>query len=151
MVLSVKMTTILAQQFTSQRLDAALFMELFANWKSSGPAGDDNFYEFGKDGAYSRPLVNNQAYVLRHVHLLPVVDMQKRLEWDRRWRNYSRRTSDRVLVYVDDGPKRFLLIAILPEPEAHNIARMATQRDQDVMQSFSAIAEEFIFSGKIIA
>jgi hypothetical protein len=62
-----------------------------------------------------------------------------------------RRASNRALVYVDGGPEKFLLIAILPEPTAHDVSRMQTPQDKLVMNRFTEIAEAFIYTGQVIA
>jgi hypothetical protein len=54
-------------------------------------------------------------------------------------------------VYVDGGPEKFLLIAILPEPTAHDVSRMQTPQDKLVMNRFTEIAEAFIYTGQVIA
>ncbi|WP_155630297.1 hypothetical protein [Burkholderia vietnamiensis] len=53
--------------------------------------------------------------------------------------------------YVNDGGDKFLLIAVLEEPDAHEIAEMKTQQHRERMGLFAQIAEEFIYNGKIIA
>lgn len=40
----------------------------FHEWKQAGEQGENDFYLFGKDGAYIAPKVNDESYVLRHVH-----------------------------------------------------------------------------------
>lgn len=147
----VQTTNILAQEFQKSGLDLDLLVRLFAQWKSLGAQGEDAVYEFGKDVPYARPLVNSKKNVLRHVHLVPILDAQNKIAWDKAWVRESRRTSNRALVYVDDGPEKFLLIAILPEPMAHAVSRMLTQQDKAVMTRFSEIAESFIYTGEVIA
>ncbi len=147
----VQTTNILAQEFQKSGLDLNLLVSLFSEWKSLGAQGEDAIYEFGKDVPYERPHVNSKKNVLRHVHLVPILDAQNKAAWDKAWVRESRRTSNRALVYVDDGPEKFLLIAILPEPVAHAVSRMLTQQDKAVMTRFAEIAESFIFTGKVIA
>lgn len=83
-MISVKMTGILEAQFKSEGLDHLRFVQLFSQWKAGGKKSEDDFYEFGKDGAYIKPQVNNQSYVLKHVHLVPILDLHQKQEWDRR-------------------------------------------------------------------
>lgn len=146
----VQTTTILASDFQKQSLDLNLFIEQFRNWKESGLAGEDNHYLFGKDSAYATPLVDGQKYQLLHVHLVPIINLAQRSKWDVNWQRGSRRTSDRVLVYAKDR-ESYLLIAILPEPTAHQIASMTHPEDMETMKSFAEIAAQFIFNGEIIA
>jgi len=150
-VIEVKMTDFLKTQFESDGLDHDLFMMFFAQWKSQGEEGEHDSYHFGKDGGYIKPLVNNQAYVLKHVHLMPVLDQERKAAWDKAWKHRSRKTSDRVLIYVDNGLGGFLLIAILPEPDAHRIAQQKTPQDRHTMNVCSEIAERFIDNGDVIA
>jgi mRNA interferase YafO len=126
------------------------FVESFTEWKAAG-GGEDDAYEFGKDSAYINPKVNGANNVLRHVHLVPIVDQRQAAKWDKKWEQHSRRTSDRVLVYVDDQGKRFLLIAVLEEPDAHDIAQMKSSGNKRRMELFAAVAEAFIYNREIIA
>jgi mRNA interferase YafO len=150
-VVVVQTTNILAQEFQKSGLDLDLLVNLFSEWKSLGAQGEDAVYEFGKDVPYERPHVNSVKNVLRHVHLVPILDVESKIAWDKAWVRASRRTSNRALVYVDDGPEKFLLIAILPEPVAHAVSRMLTPQDKAVMTRFAEIAESFIYAGKVIA
>jgi mRNA interferase YafO len=150
-VVVVQTTNTLAQEFQKSGLDLNLLVKLFSDWKSLGVQGEDAVYEFGKDVPYERPHVNSIKNVLRHVHLVPILDAQSKLAWDKAWVRGSRRTSNRALVYVDDGPKNYLLIAILPEPLAHAVSKMLTQQDRALMTRFAEIAESFIYAGKVIA
>lgn len=150
-MVEVKITKILEDQITKEGLDYNFFIDLFSKWKCGGASQEHSYYEFGKDGAYNKPKVNDATYVLKHVHLVPIIDLETKAKWDAAWKHNSRKTSNRVLVYAGDGPKKFLLIAILPEPDAHSIASMKTSSDVDTMTSFSQIAEEFIFTGNILA
>ena len=88
---------------------------------------------------------------MRQTGLRVTKDVESKIAWDRAWERESRRTSNRALVYVDDGPEKFLLIAILPEPVAHAVSRMLTPQDKAVMTRFAEIAESFIYAGKVIA
>lgn len=119
-------------------------------WKASGTDGEDDFYSFGKDVPYEHPHVNGKKNVLMHVHLPPVLDTERKKQWDQNWERYSRRTSDKALVYAKDGTDRFLLIAILPEPKAHAISNMKTKEDKNLMERFAQIAEAFIYHEKNI-
>jgi len=150
-VVVVKTTNVLAQEFQKSGLNLDLLVNLFGEWKSLGSQGEDAIYEFGKDVPYERPHVNAKKNILRHVHLVPILDVASKAAWDKAWMRESRRTSNRALVYVDDGPEKFLLIAILPEPTAHAVSRMQTPQDKVVMNRFAEIAEAFIYTGQIIA
>ncbi len=146
----IQTTKILASEFQKQSLNLDLFIEQFKSWKESGIAGEDSNYLFGKDGAYASPLVDGKKYQLQHVHLVPIISVEQKEKWDIHWKRKSRRTSDRVLVYAKDK-ESYLLIAILPEPTAHQVAKMENSVDKDIMTSFAEIAAQFIFNGEIIA
>lgn len=150
MAVVVKTTKILEQNFLTSGQDLNEFVELFTYWKSLGQIGEDDVYEFGKDVPYETPHVNGKKYVLRHVHLVPIIELAKKISWNRAWEKSSRRVSNKALVYVADGPNKFLLIAVLPEPEAHIICKMQTQAAKNLMHEFADIADAFIYADEII-
>lgn len=133
-------------QLFAQNFDDATaintFIERFQHWKQNG---EDSSYYFGKDGFYS-PIRSG----LKHVHLVPVLDLEAKRNWDRNWKTGYRRTSDTCLVYVEDE-QDYLLIAILPEPLAHAIAAQQDEKTRKTMAYFWQIAEEFFYHRKIIA
>lgn len=146
--MDVKITKALKHALEEDRLNSQLFMDLFREWKQSG---EFNSYSFGKDSAYFKPCVDGKQYVLRHVHLVPVFDKTQLSKWNKGWQFKSRKTSNRVLIYVDDGKGGFLLIYILSEPDAHEVALMRTQKHKELMEGFAKVAEAFVFDGSIIA
>lgn len=143
-------TKTLALEFNKQSLNLELFISQFKSWKESGSAGEDSNYLFGKDSSYASPLVDGKKYQLQHVHLVPIIDVEQKVKWNLNWKRGSRRTSDKVLVYAKDKDN-YLLIAILPEPTAHQVAKMENAVDKDIMTSFAEIAAQFIFNGEILA
>ncbi len=146
----VQATRALQSQFANSD-EFAEFSQAFAQWKSQGAAGEYHSYLFGKDSAYVAPKVDGVAYSLRHVHLVPVTEISALTQWNKAWKNKSRKTSDRVLVYVDNGRGAMLLIFILPEPDAHAVARMQTVQDKAIMLGFAEVAAAFIDTGDILA
>lgn len=58
--------------------------------------------------------------------------------------------SDRVLVYVSDGPTKHLLMFILDDPGAHAVAAMRNRADRETMLGFAEVAAEFLATGKIL-
>lgn len=144
-------TQILQDQFAGIHDDLDVLVSEFERWKDKGAAGEYSSYFFGKDSAYIDPKVNGAPYTLRHVHLAPITQAKQIAKWNRDWLNKSRKTSDRVLVYVSNSNGEALLIFILPEPDAHEIARMKTPQDKALMNSFSEIADAFLNTGQIIA
>lgn len=127
--------------------DAAnLLCTEFLKWKGMG---EYEHYHFGKDSFYVTPLVNNEKYILRHVHLIPQTDERQLLKWAKAFKNRGRKTSDRVLIYAQSADK-YLLIYILSEPDAHKIATMKNQVDKELMESFAKVADAFICDGSVI-
>ncbi len=136
-----------AESGTAQRL----LIDSFQNWKCGDEYGH---YLFGKDSAYAEPSVDGNPYLLRHVHLAPLSDQYQLNRWNSAWQRRSRKTSDRVLVYVERiaaNRTSYLLIYILPEPEAHAIAAMKTQEHRELMEGFANVAAAFLDSGEVIA
>ncbi|MEH6415905.1 type II toxin-antitoxin system YafO family toxin [Pseudomonas sp. CGJS7] len=119
------------------------FTEEFDWWKSDFGNREYSSAIFGKDSSYERVLVSGKAFVLRHVHLTPT-DPDALAVWNRRWKQRSRKTSDRALVYVSDGKEDHLLIAVLDEPDAHAIAEMKTPADRATMEDLADCADEFL-------
>lgn len=145
--MQVKMTQVLRDTLESQGLSADKLSENFAVWR----AGDEFGHQaFGKDSAYGSPLVDGKKNVLRHVHLVPLNDLESRRKWNKDNQRRSRKTSDRVLVYVSDGTKKHLLIYILDDPGAHAIATMQNPADRETMLGFAEVAAEFLDTGDIL-
>jgi hypothetical protein len=145
--MQVKMTQVLRKSLESQGLNADKLLEDFATWR----AGDEFGHPFfGKDSAYGSPKVDGQKNVLRHVHLVPLNDLDSLEKWKKDDSRGSRKKSDRVLVYVSDGTKKHLLIFILDDPGAHAIADMQNQADRETMLGFAEVAAEFLDTGEIL-
>ena len=123
----------------------------FQTWKQGDEYGH---YLFGKDSAYAKPDVDGVPYQLRHVHMVPLADREQLKRWNTDWQRKSRKTSDRVLVYAErraGSATSYLLIFILPEPEAHLIAGMTTREHRELMDGFANVAAAFIENGNVIA
>jgi hypothetical protein len=125
----------------------------FAEWKALGDQGINDSFAFGKDGPYLAPKLEGNKR-LQHVHLPPMSDHDDLVRWNKAyyWRKKNPRpkVSDRVLVYCQDGDD-YLLIYILGEPDAHDIAKMTTPEDEATMRGFARVAEAFIQSRDVIA
>ncbi|MCX8518124.1 MAG: type II toxin-antitoxin system YafO family toxin [Rhodoferax sp.] len=145
--MAVQATQLLQNQFDQNPDDCSELLSAFKEWKAKG---EYSSYLFGKDSAYIAPKVDGIPYALRHVHLAPIAQTDKLKKWNKAWKNKGRKTSDRVLVYVSNASEA-LLIYVLPEPDAHEIARMETPEDKHLMQSFAAIAAAFLDRGEVIA
>lgn len=133
---------------------------LFDAWKAGFPRTEYTSFAFGKDSAYASPAVDGGKYLLRHVHLAPVADKAALDVWRRAFAagkssgKGSKRTSDRALVYASRqlaaGGEDHLLIYILAEPDAHQVARMATAEDRHLMQQLASTAAALIENGAVI-
>jgi mRNA interferase YafO len=146
----VKITTALKSALDSEESDSSQFLcELFNQWKQA--KDEYGSYHFDKDSAYITPIIKGDKYILRHVHLVPVIDKDQLSLWKRKWSYRSRKTSNRVLIYVDDKKGNYLLIYILSEPDAHEVALMKTQQHKELMEGFAAVAEAFIDNSFILA
>jgi mRNA interferase YafO len=129
-------------------LSVATLLREFKKWKEAGDAGEFDFRMFGKDAAYDRPRIDGKR-ALRHVHLEPIDDRAALARWVRVHRFRGRKSSDRALVYAQSGKGAFLLIAILPEPDAHAIARMRTATHRSLMEAYAGVAREWLETGTI--
>ncbi|MGQ3085334.1 MAG: type II toxin-antitoxin system YafO family toxin [Hydrogenophaga sp.] len=146
--MSTQCTASLRSQFDEFGESVDPFIQAFSAWKASDEYGS---YLFGKDGEYASAVLKISSGKLKHVHLVPVVDTDALVAWERDHERRSRKTSDRALVYAEDTQGNFLLLFILDEPEAHEIARMATEEHRTLMRQLAAVAEEWAFSGEILA
>lgn len=149
MAITVRITQALKYSLQCSAIDENIFIEKFTAWKLS--ADEYGSYLFGKDSAYIKPDVDGKSYVLRHVHLPPLADEGQLRLWNKKWQQRSRKTSDRVLIYVEDNRGNYLLIFILPEPIAHAIAKMQTLEHQQIMNGFASVAAQFLDTGEVIA
>jgi mRNA interferase YafO len=147
--MAVKTTRILKNFLDEDNLNVEEFCTRFASWKLS--LDEYSSYFFGKDSAYVKPTVGTDKYILRHVHIVPILDKIQLSKWNRLSKLKKRKTSDRVLIYVSDNKGNFLLIIILSEPNAHEVAEMKTQTHKELMEYFATVAEAFIFDGSILA
>lgn len=147
--MATQLTGALREQLCELGLDPDNFAAEFDHWKSIGD--EYSSYLFGKDGAYSRPVVNGQPNTLRHVHLVPLADPVALQRWDKAFQRGSRKTSDRALVYVSDSYYGNLLLFILDEPTAHEVSLMKTTEHRQLMHQFAAVADKFIHAGEVLA
>lgn len=149
MPMQVFLTAQLREELMTAGADPDQFVADFSEWKSGDEYGS---YIFGKDGAYTTPTVDGRKYMLRHVHLIPQTDRRNLMAWTEKFRRRARKTSNRVLVYIEDRnpfSRRFLLIYILDEPDAHEIAQMKTPEHKQLMEAFAAIASDFFQTGSV--
>ena len=147
MGISVCLSKALEEKLILEGNSPTEFSKEFKLWKS-GDEYDHIF--FGKDGAYFKPTLDIKNHALMHVHLVPLNDLVKLRKWERDFSNRSRKTSNRVLVYVTNNKGGFLLIYILDEPDAHEIALMKTEMHKEIMNGFSEMANAFIWDGTIL-
>ena len=114
----------------------------FEWWKSAA----DLEYEspvFGKDSTLFEPQINGKKYVIGHCHMIPLCDLAALAKWRRDFRLRTRKTSDRVLFYVQDG-SRYYLIDIADDPGAHDLMRMTDQQGKSFMGRIAAEAARFL-------
>ena len=71
----VQYTDMVKGQYSNEA-DLNELVQAFRGWKEAGEKGEDDWYEFGKDSAYTKPLVNGDPYVLKHVHMTPVSNIR---------------------------------------------------------------------------
>jgi hypothetical protein len=123
------------------------FIEEFTYWKSDGAFSN---WQFGKDGFYENPKSSVGKMCLRHVHLPPIFDVNKRRRWELIWNGAIRghyRTSNTILVYAEDAHYGYLLIQLLIEPDGHKVADRRTQEHAELMQDMVDEAELFQHTG----
>lgn len=148
--MATRCTEQLREQLLKTSSDVVAFAAEFDAWKALGEKGEYGSFLFGKDGSYARPKVDDKPYLLRHVHLAPIKDVERLTLWQKLWRLRTRKTSNRVLVYASDSKGNHLLIFILEEPSAHAIAEMKSSEDRAVMERFAEIAAAFLHDGTIL-
>lgn len=143
------MTESLRQEIIGMEADPDAFIAEFLSWKSMGDEGENNHFYFGRNTQYRKPLYEGRM-VLWHVHYVPAESSPEYATWKEIWDNeWDRpRTSHSALAYAYDRTHGYLLIDMLWEPDAHEIAKMKTQAHQQIMHDLTDIAGEFIFSGK---
>lgn len=138
--MATQLTHAIREQLRESGQDPTNFAAEFDLWKSRGSNGEYSSYLFGKDGAYGTPEVNGLPNTLRHVHLVPLLDMPALMRWTKDWRRQTRKRSD-----------GHLLLWILDEPGSHEIALMKSPEDRTLMLQFAAVADHFIQTGEIAA
>jgi hypothetical protein len=159
--MAARATGPLSDQLQSQGgASVAAFCALFDAWKAGFPGTEYTNFAFGKDGAYATPTVDGKKFVLRHVHLAPVADLKALKTWKKHYDigkkngRGSRRTSNRVLIYATrqtaSGEQEHLLMFILTEPDAHEVAEMRTADNRRFMEQFSECAAAFLHDGTVI-
>lgn len=149
--MATKLTDAIRDQLRESGQNPTNFAAEFDLWKSRGANGEYGSYLFGKDGAYVTPGVGGVPNTLRHVHLVPLLDVEQMSRWEKDWKRRTRKRSDRHLVYVSDQYYGHLLLWILDEPGSHEIAVMKTPEDRELMLQFAAVADHFIQTGEVIA
>lgn len=135
--------------FVSDELKSALPAAELADladefrWWKADPAREYDSPWFGKDSKLLRPTVDGVAYVISHCHLIPKNSTEDRVRWQREFRRRSRKTSDRVLFYIEDAGK-FFLVDIVDDPGAHEIMRMTDRNGKAFMQKCADQAKTFL-------
>ena len=153
----VKITSHLRKSLPSTQLNQ-LVLDFF-EWKRLGPGGEYLSYTFGKDGFYIPPAC--PANTMMHVHMMPPSASPLRPQWDVDYTRTkrdgtpfpSRKVSNKALIYAAhinsfSKKKTFLLIAILDDPNSHEIIKRLTPEHDALMKHFTSIAESFIMDMK---
>jgi hypothetical protein len=137
-------TALLINALRAAGQDPGSLLETFRGWKCDGRP----VRRFGKDARYVVPQVDGGDH-LCHVHLRP----RQFVRWDAAHdaKEWSRKTSDSVLVYTANDDGDYLLIAHMDEGDAHRVARMLTPEDRQLMEAFAEIATQWRRTGAIIA
>lgn len=147
--MTIQYTSQLADQLIALNKSPDAFAQAFSDWKAGGIRTEFSSPLFGKDGAYGRLPIPMSTASLKHVHLVPLADVEALKKWDKAHKRGSRKVSDRALVYAEDSRSNFLLIFILEEPTAHNIAEMKTTEHKTLMTLFATLAETWSLTGKV--
>lgn len=149
--MTTECTEALREQLRAVHEDPEDFRQTFAEWKAGGAATEYTYYLFGKDGGYGMLPFQMSTGSLKHVHLVPLLDPVALAKWDRAHDREQRKVSNRVLVYAEDSRGNHLLIYVLDEPDAHEIAKMKTPGHKQLMRQLTTVAETWAFTGKIEA
>lgn len=118
-------------------------VKAFTWWKQD-PSREFESPFFGKDSALIRPSVGGCTYMLRHCHVVPLHNAAEKRRWAIEHKRRSRKTSDRVLIYVEHRDQ-YLLIDVIDDPGAHEIMRMVDQQGKSFMQKCAEEAHAFIY------
>ena len=143
----VYLTSQLESYLRSIEVDPDEFREEFERWRHQWPSREYSSELFGKDSAYCSPTVDGEPYSLRHAHIAPG-DPEQLESWHKIFRRFGRKTSDRHLVYYHRDDDAYLLIHILEDGIAHEIASMRTREDRVLMETLAIIAEDFEVDGE---
>lgn len=137
--MQVRLTKALKTQLIAEKLDESVLIERFSEWKR----GDEySSYFFGKDG------FGLKTSVLRHVHLVPLHDINAMSKWNTAWKKRppGRKTSDKYLFYCDAGISHgYLLIYIIGDPGAHDF--LTKKQSKPLLDAFEACANQFVHFG----
>lgn len=137
-MLKVQISSQLLTALTASGQSPELLMSKFSEWKLGDP---DDHYWFGRDVKGSSGLY--------HVHMVPRNDLNKKKQWDISWGRpgYSKRDSDRYLLYANGGPRLgYLLIDLLEDPGAHGLWA-GSQKSR--LAALELVADNFIYAGKV--
>ncbi len=148
--MSVEMTRQMRSKLSQQgsTVDPDTLILSFEQWKAGLARGELSVF-FGKDYPCREPVIAGQM-VLQHVHVVPNSQSIEFVRWMDDFENPDPNvecTSNRALVYADNGAGDYLLIYFLDDPPgAHQ-----TYGNRKTMMHFARIADEFIVHGRIAA
>jgi hypothetical protein len=139
--LKVTITSELTEKLSASGLDSQQLASDFANWQAN-PLGEYSYY-FGKDA------LNRGSSVLRHVHMIPLNDEAAIEKWNYLYDRERQCTSDRYLFYVNGEKYGHLLIAIIDDPNGHNVWE-PTPENRKMLRAWELIASDFLYFGKSV-
>jgi len=96
-------------------------VKMFEWWKAD-PGRLNHSMWFGRDTPYDEPQLQGRGRLLRHCHLLPMIDGEVRERWLRVFKTKGEKVSDKALVYAENNGD-YVLLYIFDEPGAHERAR----------------------------
>lgn len=121
--MAIFVSDVLAKCAAEKQVDLTQLVRMFAWWKAEPGRISESLW-FGKDGLYDQPQLQGRGRILRHCHLIPLLDKEENERWVKIFKRRGVKTSDKALVYVESEAGRdFLLLYILGEPGAHTSAR----------------------------
>lgn len=111
----------------------------------SSPNNEYKSALIGKDSAFIEPQVNGAKYALRHCHLIPLADKEALIKWTKDHRRSRRKTSNRVLIYVQRADDFYLIDVVDDPPGAHEIMKMVDFAGKSFMLKCAQEADAFFY------
>ncbi|WP_250439803.1 type II toxin-antitoxin system YafO family toxin [Delftia tsuruhatensis] len=129
------------ESYVSSKSQQILVSEF--KWWKADESREFGSYFFGKDCGLVEPKIDGKKYILRHCHLVPLNDKDKLTFWNRNHKWRSRKTSDRILIYVEHNGD-YYLIDIIDDPGGHHLIKMVTKDGKTFMGKCAQEASSFL-------